>query len=222
MWFKPFNYSGLKLTVVRNKINSQIFPGHILCTCDVPGPWGVNKCFKTIKHYTTDFLQQGKCYKLQWETPDSHKRLSCSQGIWYLSWPSEKQRTFSRQIDMTLYRTWTALQRHRSISCTMQLVLSLQEFSVDSSVGPQPLSFATQHITSKHDNLREHQTFICLQILFYFVNVNILPTCIHCFCLEPKEGSSRCQIPLELQTVVSLYRGVGNQSHVLLKSSKCS
>lgn len=126
------------------------------------------------------------------------------------------------QTDMTLYGTWTALQRHKSISCTMQLVSSLQEFSVDSSVGLQSLSFATQHITSKHDNLREHQTFICLQILFYFVNVNILPTCIHCFCLEPKEGSSRGQIPLELQTVVSLYRGVGNQSHVLLKSSKCS
>lgn len=82
MWFKAFNYFGLKLIEVRNKINSQIFPGHILYTYDVPGFWRVINVSRPLnKHYAIDFLQQGKCYKLKWETLDSHKRFSSSQGI---------------------------------------------------------------------------------------------------------------------------------------------
>lgn len=123
MWFKPFNYFGLKLIVVRNKINSQIFPGHILCTYDVPGPWGVNKCLKTIKltlhnRFSTTGDNLREMLQITVGNPRFPQKTQLFTGNMILELTLRETKDIC-QTDMTLYGTWTALQRHRSISCTI-------------------------------------------------------------------------------------------------------
>lgn len=152
MWFKPFSYSGLKLIVVRNKIIHKYFLGIFY----VPGPWGINKCFKTIKQTLHNrFSTTREMLQITVGNPRFPQKIQLFTGNMILELTLREAKDIC-QTDMTLYGTWTALQRHRSINCTIQLVSSLQEFTVNSSVGLQSLFFSAQHITSTHDNLREH------------------------------------------------------------------